>query len=135
MLNRIIVKFKQYKHKGSRGQCTRIVGATQDKWCPVQLLSNYLTIRNSLQQTVGIPLFVTANGRPVQGGEARKALNRCLQSLGLDTSRYSAHGFRKGGATEAAARGASDAQLRTLGRWKTDGFLRYIRQQVCTFKY
>ncbi len=66
MLNRIIVEFKQYKHKGSRGQSSRIVGATQDKWCPVRLLSNYLTIRNSLHQTVGIPLFVTANQRPVQ---------------------------------------------------------------------
>ncbi len=79
MLNRIIVEFKQYQHKASRGQCTQIVGATQDKWCPVQLLSNYLTIRNSLHQTVSCPLFVTANGRPVQGGRSKKNTQRVLR--------------------------------------------------------
>ena len=48
-------------------------------------------------------------------------LQRCLAYCGLDTSRYRSHSFRIGGACHAADRGYSDAQIRALGRWKSDG--------------
>ena len=48
-------------------------------------------------------------------------LQRCLAYCGLDTSRYKSHSFRISGACHAADRGYSDAQIRALGRWKSDG--------------
>lgn len=41
--------------------------------------------------------------------------------------RYKGHSFRIGAASHAADRGLSDAQIRALGRWKSNAFQRYIR--------
>ena len=45
----------------------------------------------------------------------------------LDSSLYEAHSFRIGAASWAAAKGFSDSQIRLLGRWKSNAFLKYIR--------
>ena len=37
------------------------------------------------------------------------------------------HSFRIGAASFAADKGLSDAQVRALGRWKSNTFLKYIR--------
>ena len=50
-----------------------------------------------------------------------------LFMCGLDPSRYKGHSFRIGAASYAADRGFSDAQIRMLGRWKSNAFLCYIR--------
>ena len=47
----------------------------------------------------------------------------------LDTSRYKGRSFRIGAASLAAGKGFSDAQIRTLGRWKSDAFKLYIRSE------
>ena len=56
-------------------------------------------------------------------------LQRCLQYCGLDISRYKNHSFRIGGACHAADKGFSDAQIRALGRWKSDAFKVYLRSE------
>ena len=53
---------------------------------------------------------------------------------GLDTSRYKNHSFRIGGACHAADKGYSDAQIRALGRWKSEAFKVYLRSTVCHAK-
>ena len=45
----------------------------------------------------------------------------------LNPSVYKGHSFRIGAASHAAERGMSDAQIRILGRWKSNAFLKYIR--------
>ncbi|GAA5916593.1 hypothetical protein JCM5296_007214 [Sporobolomyces johnsonii] len=42
---------------------------------------------------------------------------------------YTGHSFRAGGATFYALRGASDFQIKQLGRWKGNSFESYIRMQ------
>lgn len=54
-------------------------------------------------------------------------LNRSLRTCGLHPALYKGHSFRIGAASFAADRGMSDAQLRALGRWKSNAFLKYIR--------
>lgn len=56
-------------------------------------------------------------------------LSICIKYCGLDPSRYKGHSFRIGAASHAAEGGMSDAQIRTLGRWKSNAFLKYIRIQ------
>ena len=48
---------------------------------------------------------------------------------GLDTRSYKGQSFRIGAASHAADKGFSDAQIRTLGRWKSDAFKIYIRPE------
>ena len=54
-------------------------------------------------------------------------LSLVFRSCGLDSSKYKGHSFRIGAATFAASCGFSDAQIRAMGRWKSDVFRKYIR--------
>ena len=50
-----------------------------------------------------------------------------LAEAGLDVSGYSGHSFRIGAATSAAQAGLGDALIKTLGRWESAAYQRYIR--------
>jgi hypothetical protein len=47
---------------------------------------------------------------------------------GFDTLKYSGHSFRIGASTFAAECGFSDTQIRAMGHWRSDAFLKYIRR-------
>jgi hypothetical protein len=47
-------------------------------------------------------------------------LKKLLTSLGYDSSLYGEHSGKRGGATSAAANGATDKQLKRLGGWRSD---------------
>jgi hypothetical protein len=127
------VTFKSFKHSKDR-ICARNVLASQERYCPVRLMANYLAIRPSNVQP-SRPIFVWATGKGLTSSEVSKALRETLVAVGQDPKEFSAHGFRLGGATEAAQQGASDAELRMLGRWSSSAFLTYVRPQVISFKY
>jgi hypothetical protein len=50
-----------------------------------------------------------------------------FRGCGLDTMKYEGHSFRIGAATFSAECGFSDTQIRAMGRWRSDAFLKYIR--------
>ena len=75
------------------------------------------------------PLFCQQNLTPITVYQFNTELSRCLQFCSLDTSRYKGHSFRIDAASLAADKGFSDAQIRTLGRWKSDAFKIYIRSE------
>jgi len=54
---------------------------------------------------------------------------RGVYNFWSDTSRYKGQSFRIGAASLAADQGFSDAQIRTLSRWKSDAFKLYIRSE------
>lgn len=128
---RIIVEFQSYKHKKQDSQVVRTVPATGGKYCPVRLLVEYLKVR---QQSQGFPvtqkpkeLFLSEKGSVMRSTEVMTVLRSCLHTLGREVQRYGTHSFRIGSATQAAVQGASDAELRMLGRWRSNAFLTYIR--------
>jgi hypothetical protein len=130
------VEFRSYKHSRAQPPSSRSLSSTGSKWCPVQALMAYLARRPlSRHQVDRAPLFLWPDRSPVRISEVNKTLRSCLLHLGEDASRFSSHGFRVGGTTEAAVRGASDSQLRLLGRWKSNAFLSYIRPQNLSFSF
>ena len=76
------------------------------------------------------PLFCHADETPISVLQFNVALQQCLSYLGLDSSRYKTHSIRIGGACHAAEKCYSDAQIRALGRWKSDAFKVYLRSEV-----
>ena len=92
---------------------------------PVQGLLDYCQIRGVQPG----PLFCHQNLEPITVYQFNTELSRCLTFCGLDTKRYKGHSFRIGAASHAADKGFSDAQIRTLGRWKSDAFKTYIRSE------
>ena len=72
------------------------------------------------------PLFCFPDASPVTVGQFNTELHRYLIFCGLDVAHYKSHSFRIGAASHAAEMGFTDAQIRTLGRWKSDAFRLYI---------
>ena len=114
--------FGNFKHSYNERSFS-IVVSRHPPSCPVDLLSKYLALRG----TGPSPIFITVDGLPVSRSKFSQHLSRVIQLCGLAPSRYKGHSFRIGAASHAAERGLSDAQLRALGRWKSNTFQRYIR--------
>lgn len=56
----------------------------------------------------------------------RKKLNEILIKLGTDTSKYSWHSFRRGGATSASMNHIDPAVIKMHGRWFSQAYLLYV---------
>ena len=54
-------------------------------------------------------------------------LKTLLSYFGFVHSDYSGHSFRIWAATTCASNGIQDHMIQTLGRWKSNCFMRYIR--------
>ena len=54
-------------------------------------------------------------------------VKKALQLAGADASDFNGHSFRIGAASTAAANGMEDSLVKTLGRWESDAYQRYIK--------
>lgn len=115
------VTFLTYKHSYNQPPFSLVIGR-QSLFCPVQFLLDYLSCRGNSPG----PLFILG-GLPVPRRYFCGLLAMAIKRCGLNPARYKGHSFRIGAASHAAERGMSDAQIRVLGRWKSNAFLRYIR--------
>lgn len=91
--------------------------------CPVQATKTYLSI---FSHNKG-PLFPFKSGSTLSYYFVANMFSHTLTLCGLNSNRYKGHSFRIGAATDAAARGLSDATIQKLGSWKSNAFQRYIR--------
>lgn len=117
------IQFLRYKHSKGRPFLLHVPKQSCPSLCPVLAMAEYLNVRVQGHAA----LFVKADGRPVTTSHFRNSLNMLLTANGLDTALYKSHSFRIGAASYAAEHGLSDAQIRLLGRWRSDTFKKYIR--------
>ncbi|XP_078340123.1 integrase/recombinase xerD homolog isoform X3 [Crassostrea virginica] len=117
------VCFRKFKHN-SAGPPKYITFSHGN--CKISALDAILTYLRVRSNKPG-PFFLSKSGLPVMRVCFDKILNKCLNSCGLDSNRYKGHSFRIGAATYAAEKGLSDAQIRSMGRWSSNAFQKYIR--------
>ena len=91
--------------------------------CPVRHLVEYITLRGYQPG----PLFAFPTMKPVPRQFFSKNLSKLISFSGFQGDRYKSHSMRIGGATYYASLGYSDAQIRLLGRWDSNAFIKYIR--------
>lgn len=103
---------------------TRTIPATKSSTCPVKAMQQYLQLQ--AQRGYG-PLFIWHSGHYLTREALSHILKELVRAASLNPSSFSSHSFRIGAATTAAATGLPDWLLRSLGRWKSDTYLRYIR--------
>ncbi len=116
-----VLRMHTFKHNKSQKQVSiQVKGSV--KGCPGCSIVEYLAWRDSEKMGASQPVFVWNNVRPVTARQVAKVVNDVLELLGEESTGYSTHSFRIGRATEEAVKGASDAQLRDLGRWKSLAF-------------
>ena len=102
---------------------TIYLGRRGDVLCPVAAVLAYLAVR---RQVPG-PLYIYEDGIPLSRPRLVQELRNALSVTGASSSQYSGYSFRFGAATTAAEAGFSDSLIKTLGRWRSSAFQRYIR--------
>ena len=70
---------------------------------------------------------MTQARQPVSRKAFADLLALVFRHFGLPLGKYKSHSFRIGAASMAAEQGLSDAQIRLMGRWKSNAFKKYIR--------
>jgi len=123
----IKITISSFKHNSdNRPFSILIKRETSAPFCPVQAIMEYSKLRGHQPG----PFFCLHGLSPITVSMFNTELHRCLVFCGLDTTRYKSHSFRIGAACHAAEQGFSDAQIRTLGRWKSDAFKTYLRSET-----
>ena len=112
-----------FKHSKGKPLTLTIKGTTSPQDCPLQIMKAYLSVRGA---TAG-PLFLYCPSVPVTCAKFNEQLRGALQFCHFCPKQFKSHSFRIGAATIAAAQGMSDSQIRSLGRWSSDTFMKYIR--------
>jgi len=102
--------------------------------CPFSALQLHLRMRKSQNAIPTDPLFISDNGEPLTRAVFIDALKSSLTLAHIDSSLYSGHSFRSGAATSAAAARIEDHLIKTLGRWSSDSYLRYIKTPLQCLK-
>lgn len=125
-LNSASIHLTHFKH--SKGQTAKIVlnRSKHRQLCPVRTLAKYVSQISSCNG----PLFRFSSGHPVTASFFRRMLKRCLVESGLDTTKYTSHSFRIGGATLAHDLNFSNTQIQQLGRWSSQAYTKYLRPSL-----
>ena len=119
----VSIRLKRSKTDQEGRGATLIMGRSENDLCPVEALMQYLRRRGTRQG----PLFQWKNGSPLTRMQFVTEVRRALSEAGLPAQNYAGHSFRIGAATTAATLGVEDSTIQTLGRWKSNAFLTYIK--------
>lgn len=94
----------------------------QTKYCPVAMTTDYFRRLGPGHLGTVIPLCSASN--PDHPTTSSQGYNSCLQDLryvlkmaGLAGKTFTEHSMRRGGATEAANRGATVEEITKAGKW------------------
>ena len=72
-------------------------------------------------------LFRFGDGKVLSRPRFVERVRAALRLAGVDQAKYCSHSFRIGAATTAAAKGVEDCVIKTLGRWESAAYLRYVK--------
>ena len=117
------VKIKASKTDPFRQGVTLYIGATRGPLCPVTSVLSYMVARGNSDG----PLFTWEDGRYLTRAGFVSGMRVALSAAGYAAQDYAGHSFRIGAATTAARCGIQDSLIKTLGRWESTAYTRYIR--------
>jgi len=122
--NKIVIFLKSSKtDQFGHGTTISISKQQNTSLCPVLLISQYLKERPNYPG----PLFCHFERSPLTRYQFSAILKKCLVMIGIDSDKFKSHSFRIGMATTCAIDGMPDEQIKQLGRWESNAYLRYIR--------
>lgn len=106
------------------------------KLCPFEQLKSYSYARNIIfDPKVHIPLFITENGSALNRCNFLSMLKEIVKRTNHADSHITGHSFRIGAATSAAKARIEDHLIKSLGRWTSDSYVRYIRTPDSAIKH
>ena len=119
------ILFKGGKNDQYSEGSERIVASNpNNKICPVKLTINYFQFLGASYSGYMVPACTPKNTpnpcKAVPYSGALSDMKKLMTNLGYDAKMYGEHSGKRGGATAAAANGATDKQLKRLGGWRSD---------------
>ena len=121
-LSSVYITLHSYKHSQEHSS-TLELKASHTALCPVSALWDFTEVRGNLMG----PLFLTSQQMPISSIQFSSILRNCIVSLGLNPNLYTPHSLRIGGCCLGYKLNFSSQQLKSLGRWKSTAFTKYIR--------
>ena len=114
--------------KGSKTDQLRLgstvsLGATGAALCPVAALLDYLNARGSAPG----PLFIRQDTTPLRRKWFVTRIQQALSAAGAPGSLFNGHSFRIRAAITASDADIPETTIKTLGRWRSMAYQRYIR--------
>ena len=94
--------------------------------CPVRAYLNMIKLVPASPDSAAFLLPSRRSVRPVKYKQFLAVLRHLLSGLGLDSSQYSTHSFRRGGATFAFHSDVPADLIQVQGDWASDAYRRYI---------
>ena len=117
------IRIKESKTDPFRIGQSITVEACNSPLCPVLAMKRYLSTR----KIDNGPLFVLSSGKPLTKQLLTSETRSLLQKSGFNAAHYAGHSYRNGAATTAAAAKLPSWLIKTLGRWTSDCYERYIK--------
>ena len=97
------------------------------RYDPFKLVSLYSIARGGYRNNKE-PFFIFSDASPVKPRNVRSVLRWTLRKLGLKAKLYDTHSFRIGRASDLMKEGYTLAQIKHLGRWKSNVVFKYLRE-------
>ena len=133
--DRVVLNLKISKTDPFRKGIEITIHATNNSVCPLAALDTYIKLRNIQHRLVqDKALFVSNDGLPLTRKSFISKLKFTIKQLGVDDSLYNGHSLRIGAATTCGQLRIEDHLIKTLGRWSSDCYNRYIRTDQKTIK-
>lgn len=127
--NSILVTFKRLKSDIDAQETTiKISNLSGFNFNMLHLLTQFLQ-RNKDNKY----LFLSSKGKKLNADSISKILNLRLGRELRFKGKFSSHSLRVGAACFASECGKSETAIKSLGGWKSNAFLRYIRDIVTSF--
>ena len=121
-----ILNLKVSKTDPFRTGCKLSLFRINSVLCPVSAMLKYMKLRRSRGAISTDPLFVNGDNQPLTRTYFLHTLRSLLSCLGVNSSLYAGHSFRRGAASMAAKANVPDHLIKVLGRWSSDCYQRYI---------
>ncbi|CAC5397543.1 unnamed protein product [Mytilus coruscus] len=131
----VVLKLKQSKTDPFRKGINIKLHKLGQLICPYKTLLEYIQVRKEfspINQTD--PLFITIDKKPLERQYFLTCIKKVLDLCGFNSSHYNGHSFRIGAATSAGKAKIEDHLIKTLGRWSSDSYIRYIRVTPASIK-
>ena len=119
----VYVSFSKTIHFGNRYLVIPIPGNSDEAMDPVRHLKALFSAVDCSPES---PAFSFSPGKFITYSTFTTRLKRLLDQSGYDSSLYSGHSFRRGGATLLYRLGASVLQIQISGDWSSQCFARYL---------
>ena len=128
----LLVRFKWTKtiQFGNRNLILPLVAIPASIFCPVEAYQKMCSLNPGSAED---PAFFVSKRNKVYAltyAEFQKKLRILIAAIGLDSSLFSSHSFRRGGASLANQAGVPANLIQIMGDWKSDAYKRYIKCSI-----